>query len=161
MHHQARRESHSFLSTSRSSCLVLQKNGPAPTCDVTRNLKPSFSAALPPPWLLPHLLPSPQPLTQTLYDTLLGSKNRPALPFFSAQNTTLIGGICHTGQLHCSTQSSGPLFPEVSDLILLAGLKLLCCHVVWQLKERTDQRGWKNMGQEHSVSRCLERINIH
>lgn len=105
------RESHSVLSFSCSSFLLLWKNRPASTCDITRNLKPSFSAALPPPWLLPHLLPSPQPLTETLYDTLLGCTNRPALPFFSTQNTSLIRGICHTGHLHCSAQSSQVFFP--------------------------------------------------
>ncbi|KAG7224305.1 hypothetical protein INR49_000548, partial [Caranx melampygus] len=71
------------LVLSHHGCNLLGKRS-ASTCDITRNLKPSFSAALP-HCLLTHLLPYPHPLPETLCASLLGSRKQDSVITSPAQ----------------------------------------------------------------------------
>lgn len=53
----------------------------ASTCDITSNLRPTSSAAPPPHWRLPHLLPLSSTGRHTVLRSWLDFTNRPPAPF--------------------------------------------------------------------------------
>lgn len=91
----------------------------ASTCDITSNLKPSFSATLPLHWLLPHLLPL-SPTRPHVHDTWVGGTKRPAL-LCSCSPPDFISTAL--GLRHCST----PAFTLLHSVLPAGGKSPRSC----------------------------------